>query len=126
MIHRYGFYKNFRSLKLYRNPDPSKSRWNRLVIPTNEVVMPSWDLRMAKYAGSPFRSWGYAGSFDGVDDYVGVPDSDSLDVVNKITIESWVRADACDGDRVIVRKEEPYMLIISMVNLVLLCLFLRQ
>ena len=87
MIHRYGFYKNFRSLKLYRNPDPSKSRWNRLVIPTNEVVLPSWEKKTSKHAGSPFRSWGYAGSFDGVDDYVEVPDSESLDVVGEFALE---------------------------------------
>ncbi len=113
MIHRYGFYRNFRALKLYRNPDPSKSRWNRLVIPTNEAAMPSWDLKLAKYAGSPFRSWGYAGGFDGVDDYVEVSDAPSLDVVSALTVEAWFNVNALDGDRTIVRKVEPYLFIIE-------------
>jgi len=31
-----------------------------------------------------------AGYFDGVDDYVEVPDSDSLDITDEITVEAWV------------------------------------
>ena len=33
---------------------------------------------------------GYALSFDGVDDYVEVPDDDSLDLVSSFTISTWV------------------------------------
>ena len=35
--------------------------------------------------------FGKALSFDGVDDYVEVPDSDSLDLTNEITISVWVK-----------------------------------
>ena len=87
MIHRYGFYRNLRALKLYRNPDPSKSRWNRLVIPTNEAAMPSWEKKTSKHAGSPFRSWGYAGSFDGIDDYIEVSAIDE----NVYSFEAWFK-----------------------------------
>jgi PKD repeat protein len=34
--------------------------------------------------------YGYALSFDGVDDYVEVSDDSSLDIINEITIEAWV------------------------------------
>jgi PGF-CTERM protein/uncharacterized repeat protein (TIGR01451 family) len=34
--------------------------------------------------------YGKALSFDGVDDYVQVPDSDSLDITGAITIEAWI------------------------------------
>ncbi len=34
---------------------------------------------------------GHALSFDGVDDYIEVPDSDSLDIANEITIEAWIK-----------------------------------
>ena len=34
---------------------------------------------------------GKALSFDGVDDYVEVPDSDSLDITDAITIEAWIK-----------------------------------
>jgi hypothetical protein len=34
--------------------------------------------------------YGKALSFDGINDYVEVPDSDSLDITNEITIEAWI------------------------------------
>jgi len=34
---------------------------------------------------------GGALSFDGTDDYVSVPDSDSLDITNQLTIDLWVK-----------------------------------
>ncbi len=64
--------------------------------------------------------YGKALSFDGVDDYVRVADSDSLDVTNDITIEAWVKTDGWTGtDQVIVSKfdypsaDEAYALYIS-------------
>jgi uncharacterized repeat protein (TIGR01451 family) len=37
---------------------------------------------------------GSALSFDGIDDYVDIPDSDSLDITEEITLEAWVRINA--------------------------------
>ena len=37
-------------------------------------------------------------SFNGTDDYVEVPDSDSLDIQNKITLSLWVKLNAYDTD----------------------------
>ncbi|MCI0395709.1 MAG: FG-GAP-like repeat-containing protein, partial [Chloroflexi bacterium] len=39
---------------------------------------------------------GTALSFDGVDDYVAVPDSNSLDLAPQLTLEAWVRVEAFD------------------------------
>jgi len=36
--------------------------------------------------------------FDGVDDYVEVPDNDSLDITDEITIEAWVKPKVVDSD----------------------------
>ncbi|RLI21210.1 hypothetical protein DRO54_04330, partial [Candidatus Bathyarchaeota archaeon] len=49
--------------------------------------------------GSFFRpgKLGNAGYFDGVDDYVEVPDSPSLNITDAITIEAWVKTVAGDG-----------------------------
>ncbi len=59
-----------------------------MVIPTNEAAMPSWEKKTSKHAGSPFRSWGYAGSFDGIDDYIECP---SMRFTNTApwTLEAW-------------------------------------
>jgi len=49
---------------------------------------------------------GRAMSFDGVDDYVSVPDSDSLDITEEITIEAWVYpTNVGSVDRNIVAKD---------------------
>jgi len=37
---------------------------------------------------------GYALQFDGIDDYVEVADSDSLDITEEITIETWIKANS--------------------------------
>lgn len=50
---------------------------------------------------------GQAFSFDGVDDFVSVPDSDSLDIIGDITIEAWINPTTIAGDqRGIVSKRE--------------------
>ncbi len=36
-------------------------------------------------------------SFDGIDDYVSVPDSPSLDLATAITTEAWVNFDSVDN-----------------------------
>lgn len=48
--------------------------------------------------------FGKALSFDGSNDYVSVPDSNSLDV-NRLTMEAWVRPTANSGWRTVLMKE---------------------
>jgi len=51
---------------------------------------------------------GLALQFDGVDDYVEVSDSDSLDITEEITIEAWIKANSVtprpDWSPVVVKK----------------------
>jgi len=57
--------------------------------------------------------FGKALSFDGVDDYVEIPDSASLDITDAITIEAWVKPRGSYADLefpTIVRKEGAYAL----------------
>lgn len=46
----------------------------------------------------------YALDFDGINDFVRVPDSNSLDLSNGMTIEAWIKSNSTDGARVIVSK----------------------
>src|SRR5215207_4378172 len=51
---------------------------------------------------------GQAFSFDGVDDFVAVPDEAALDLTGDLTIEAWVNPSTIVGDqRVIVSKRSP-------------------
>ena len=52
--------------------------------------------------------FGKALSFDGVDDYVEVPDSASLDITDEITIEAWVNVREKDGEQYPVQKHGAY------------------
>ena len=49
--------------------------------------------------------YGGALTFDGVNDYVGIPDSASLDLTTGMTLEAWVRPTATSGWRTIMLKE---------------------
>jgi parallel beta-helix repeat protein len=51
-----------------------------------------WNNDGTVYGGAVWTDGkaGKALDFDGVDDYVEVPDSDSLDVTGKITLEAWI------------------------------------
>ena len=51
--------------------------------------------------------FGSALSFDGVNDWVSVPDASSLDLTTGMTLESWVRPSALGGWRTVVFKERP-------------------
>ncbi len=42
--------------------------------------------------------------FDGINDYVLVPDSDSLDLTNGMTIEAWIKPASFHGDNVVLSK----------------------
>lgn len=54
------------------------------------------------YAGN------YALEFDGVDDYVSVPDSNSLDLTAGMTIEAWINSYNTAGAHVIVSKWDDF------------------
>ncbi len=51
--------------------------------------------------------FGSALSFDGVNDWVAVPDASSLDLTTGMTLEAWVRPSALGGWRTVVFKERP-------------------
>lgn len=46
----------------------------------------------------------YALFFDGTDDYVQVPDSNSLDLSTGLTVEAWINSNSTSGPRTIVSK----------------------
>ncbi|MCK4348653.1 MAG: LamG domain-containing protein, partial [Thermoplasmatales archaeon] len=52
---------------------------------------------------------GSALDFDGIDDYVEVPDSASLDITEEITIEAWVKPDSVSGYHAILDKAGSYI-----------------
>ena len=58
-------------------------------------------------------SWSAAGrfggalSFDGVNDWVTVPDDPSLDMSGALTVEAWVRPTTLSGYRTVLMKERP-------------------
>lgn len=49
--------------------------------------------------------YGKALSFNGTSAYVSVPDSNSLDLTNKMTLEAWVRPTSSSGWRTVMMKE---------------------
>ena len=51
--------------------------------------------------------FGSALSFDGVNDWVTVPDSNALDLSSGMTLEAWVRPSKLGGWRTVVFKERP-------------------
>ncbi len=58
--------------------------------------------------------FGGALSFDGVNDAVQVPDDDSLDLANGMTIEAWVRPGAANGWRTAIFKPQPSGLVYAL------------
>jgi glucose/arabinose dehydrogenase/fibronectin type 3 domain-containing protein len=56
-------------------------------------------------AWTPAGRYGSALSFDGGNDWVTVPDSNSLDLTTGMTLEAWVRPSALGGWRTVVFKE---------------------
>ena len=51
--------------------------------------------------------YGSALSFDGVNDWVTVPDASTLDLTDGMTLEAWVRPSMLGGWRTVVFKERP-------------------
>lgn len=59
-VFRYGFWKEARSIRLARNPDPSQPRWTRLCLPAdyvNNQLVP-WHQKNAKSLGNPWTTNG--------------------------------------------------------------------
>ena len=56
--------------------------------------------------------FGKALQFDGVDDFVFVKDSDSLDVTDALTLEAWIKPEAipASGERKVVYKSDAYLI----------------
>jgi len=55
--------------------------------------------------------YGWGLKFDGVDDYVEVPDSASLDIPDEITMTAWMKMTATDQDWNLAMKNQAYFLI---------------
>jgi len=51
----------------------------------------------------------YALFFDGQDDFVTIPDSDSLDLTTGMTIEAWIKSYDTEGGRFIVSKWDDFL-----------------
>jgi hypothetical protein len=58
------------------------------------------------FSSPAYAMLNYALLFDGIDDFVKVPDSNSLDLSTGMTIEAWIKSDLTSdsGARVIVSK----------------------
>jgi hypothetical protein len=54
---------------------------------------------------NPSGKFGSALSFDGSNDYVSVPDANSLDLTNRMTLEAWVRPTGSSAWQTIMLKE---------------------
>ncbi|UCG69345.1 MAG: right-handed parallel beta-helix repeat-containing protein, partial [Thermoplasmata archaeon] len=48
--------------------------------------------------------YGRSGDFDGTDDYIDCGDSDSMNILNEITVEAWVKFDLDAGTRTIASR----------------------
>ena len=62
----------------------------------------------AVYVSSPID--GYALYFDGVDDYINILDSSSLDIAWEITISAWVKPEQCNDHGTVATKNGSYYL----------------
>ena len=49
-------------------------------------------------------------SFDGINDYVKIPDDDTLDISNEITIMMWIKPSRMEDYESFVHKDEAYVL----------------
>ena len=59
--------------------------------------------------------FGSALSFDGINDWVTVPDSNPLDLATGMTIEAWIRPTAVGTDwRTVLLKEQPGKLVYAL------------
>jgi hypothetical protein len=73
------------------NPGSMQAFW-RMDTGSGSVAVDSSDsVNDGMLSGGMF---GNALEFDGVDDYVNIPDSTSLDITDEITVEAWVNLDA--------------------------------
>ena len=79
-------------------------------------IRPGREMR-ARFRGRCGRGSGRFGSalsFDGVNDWVTVPDANSLDLTTGMTLEAWVRPSVSGGWRTVVFKERPGGLVYSL------------
>jgi len=84
VVRRYGFWKEVQNLTLYRNPDPSKGRWTRLVLPADYANkrLAGWNQKHAKdqsYTQFGCNPWGCSDFGDGDAFLYGVGYVEALD-----------------------------------------------
>jgi hypothetical protein len=71
-----------------------------------------YSLNTSGYTGPSkvVGQYGYALDFDGADDYVNVPDANSLDIVNRLTMMAWIKPSNKSLDLEIAGKGYMYIL----------------
>jgi len=88
--------------------DPARGLWHLDEgMGTTVYDSSGWNNDGTVYGGAVWTDgkFGKALEFDGVDDYVEVPDSASLDISGKITLEAWIYVHTVEPDyQVIIHK----------------------
>ena len=113
MLRRYGFWKEVQNIRIYRNPDVTKGRWTRLVLPADYAnkKLAGWNQKHAKdQSSSQFacNPWGNS-DFGGGDallygvGYVEALESDvklhpsgDYSAENIFLWDSWVKGTLCN------------------------------
>jgi hypothetical protein len=54
-IRRYGFYRDVKTVQIYRNPDPAKARWTRLCLPATSPNLSQWKQLNILSGGNPWK-----------------------------------------------------------------------
>ncbi|MEM4726223.1 MAG: hypothetical protein QXG63_04715, partial [Nitrososphaerales archaeon] len=112
-VRRYGFWKEVQDLRVYRNPDPSKGRWSRLVLPADYLnkKLCGWSQKHAKdQSANQFGCSPWGNSDFGEGDYllygVGFPSVslgelklhplNNYDIEGDALVDSYVKGSLCN------------------------------
>ncbi|MEM3510060.1 MAG: LamG domain-containing protein [Nitrososphaerales archaeon] len=112
-LRRYGFWKEVQDLRVYRNPDPSKGRWMRLVLPADYAnkKLCGWSQKHAKdQSANQFGCSPWGNSDFGEGDYllygVGFPSVslgelklhplNNYDIEGDALVDSYVKGSLCN------------------------------
>jgi hypothetical protein len=95
----------FTGTQVAAEPGSMKGYW-RLDTGIGSIAVDSSDATNdGTLSGGKF---GNALEFDGIDDYVDMPDDDSLDITGDLTVEAWIVADVINTYKSIIVKGDAY------------------